>query len=180
MPGKISFLRCSAVTKQTTLLKMGDALHDVVEVGIEKQTKAFTTALRATVIDVYSRIMMDTPVDTGRARGNWFFTKDRPTSKRDEQARTSYRRINELTRGAARIKFGTRYYLTNNLPYIETLEFGNYPKNPKRGTRNPRTGAMEIRSRRGFSKQAPAGMVRINLNRFNRILQKNVRANKVP
>ena len=51
--------------------------------------------------------------------------------------------------------FGTKCFLTNNLPYIVKLEFGGY------GTKNP----VDVNAQ-GFSKQAPAGMVRINLARF--------------
>lgn len=47
---------------------------------------------------------------------------------------------------------------SNSTPWIEKLEFGLYPTNPKYGSRNKATGQYEIRSSGGFSKQAPAGI----------------------
>jgi hypothetical protein len=50
-----------------------------------------------------------------------------------------------------RVAVGDLYYLTNNLPYIERLEYG-------------------------WSKQAPGGMVRKNMQNFNRLFVKNLKA----
>jgi hypothetical protein len=47
---------------------------------------------------------------------------------------------------------GSLTWLSNNLPYIEKLEYGGYPDGPN--------------TIGGFSKQAPAGMVRVNMARI--------------
>ena len=66
-------------------------------------------------------------------------------------------------------------YLTNNTDYVNVVEFGGYPKKVARGTYNKVTGVWEKRSARGFSKQAPKGMVRNNTKRFKRIMELSAR-----
>lgn len=64
-------------------------------------------------------------------------------------------------------------YLFNNSKYARVVEFGGYPTPVKKGTYNKRTKSYEIRSARGYSKQAPVGMLRINIIRSkNRIKRK--------
>ena len=46
--------------------------------------------------------------------------------------------------------------MTNNLPYIQKLEYGGYPNPAKTGDKTVN----------GYSKQAPAGMVRISLEQI--------------
>jgi hypothetical protein len=75
------------------------------------------------------------------------------------------------------------YWIQNNLPYTNVIEFGLYPKNPKTGTRYEirdrdkfviETGFVQL-SENGYSKKAPSGMVRINVLRFNKFLQANLK-----
>jgi len=97
--------------------------------------------IRSATIGIFKGIRKDTPVDTGNARNNWQCTIGAPfvgedASGSDEQIlRTIPRRA------------GSVVYLTNNVRYIEKLEY------------TP-----------GYSTKAPNGMVRINVARFEGLL----------
>ena len=103
------------------------------------------TVMRGITIELFSSVILDTPVDTGRARGNWQTTVNRDVD--GEVSRldpTGFASIAEAN--AANFKLGDIVYLTNNLPYIERLEFD------------------------AWSKQAPDGMVRKNMARLRAII----------
>ena len=65
-----------------------------------------------------------------------------------------------------------KMFFTNNLPYIETLEYGGYPSPVKKGTWNKKKKAYEIRSSGTFSDQAVGGWVRKTL----RVMAKKIRS----
>jgi hypothetical protein len=74
---------------------------------------------RAVKIEVFSRAILGTRVDTGRARGNWQVTEDAPAGgileRRDPSGAVG---ISEIST----VKGVGVSYLTNNLPYIKKLE----------------------------------------------------------
>lgn len=96
--------------------------------------------LRKIAIDLDTRVVLDTPVDTGRARGNWYPSLNAPSSDRDDdiEDKSGSRALAEIVDNATRAVIGDVIWLTNNLPYILPLENGS-------------------------SKQAPDGMVDVNL-----------------
>ena len=96
--------------------------------------------VRKTAIDLTTSIIKSTPVDTGRARANWFVSFE--SAIEDTTDNTNFNSaladgINTLLKG----KIGKYIYIQNNLDYIVKLEYG-------------------------ASKQAAQGMVRINVERF--------------
>ena len=119
----------------------------------QKIDRTLNQGIRATLFEVSTAIIKDTPADTGRARGNWQASVGRGATgdvsvvdRRSGEAKA----IADVDQ-TVRVAVGDLYYLTNNLPYIERLEYG-------------------------WSKQAPGGMVRKNLQNFNRLLVKNIKA----
>jgi len=76
-------------------------------------------------------VIRATPVDTGRARANWYAgEEDTPTvttGEEDESGSVSIRRIAPV---AANAKTGRTLYLFNNLPYIERLNNGHSDQAP--------------------------------------------------
>lgn len=103
--------------------------------------------VRGTLISLSSRIIKRSPVDSGRFRGNWQATIGSPASGQlssidSNGSATSANAANV----ANRLEAGSIFYLTNNLPYGERLEYG-------------------------YSKQAPAGMVRVTLAEYEKILR---------
>ena len=118
-----------------------------------KIDRTLDQGIRATILELSTAIIKDTPAKTGRARGNWQASIGRGATgevsvvnKRAGEAKA----ISNVNQKAS-VAVGDLYYLTNNLPYIERLEYG-------------------------WSKQAPGGMVRKNMQNFNRLLAKNIRA----
>lgn len=107
--------------------------------------------VRKVSTDVLSRVVLRTPVDTGRARANWVTTYGNPSPV----IRNTVDRSGEGTilrgRGTiGRATPGADIYIMNNLPYAERLEYG-------------------------WSKQAPAGMVRITVAEFQTLVNAAVR-----
>lgn len=111
---------------------------------------------------LYSLIVKKTPVDTGRARANWNVSVgsvDSSTTDETKKTGLKYKESDIKADGDESI------FISNNLPYITTLEYGGYSKNSKSG-----------RTVNGFSKQAPNGMVGVTLanneNIFNAAVKK--------
>ena len=121
-------------------------------------------------------IMAKSPVDTGRFRGSWTSTSSRPSRITNARWRTDRaiksEAIAKLTKA---IEKQTTFYIVNNLPYANVLEYGLYPKNVKKGTKNRKTKRFEIRTVNGFSRQAPAGMVRVTVKEYKRDLNKLIK-----
>ena len=120
-----------------------------------------SAAVKKIVIDIFSRVIMRTPVDTGRARSNWVVGLNSPSSTPSSSLDTDAGPVTQDGSGKSKAKSrmimkvktanpeNTKsYILTNNVVYAIRLEYGW--------------------SRR----QAPSGMVRITLREFNRVVQR--------
>ena len=127
---------------------------------------------RSVVLEAFSSVVLMTPVDEGRARGNWQPTVNVPASGELEV----FDKTGAVTLGkieAMQIRAGDVFMLTNCLPYIGDLEFGGYPVPVKRGTYVKGVGYV-VKSEGGYSKQAPAGMVRVTVDRIDTIMRNAV------
>lgn len=75
---------------------------------------------RAIKIELFSSVIRDTRVDTGRLRGNWQTTTGRPAEGEVERLDpTGSQATAEVQAG---VSGDTVDYLTNNLPYAEVWE----------------------------------------------------------
>jgi hypothetical protein len=109
----------------------------------ERAKENADAVVKKTVFDLFSEIVMRTPVDTGRLRANWLIgINDAPG--------TTYNWVDPdgtatLQMGLSMIDasqgMGDTYYVVNNLVYAIPIEYGH-------------------------SKQAPAGMVRASIASF--------------
>lgn len=117
---------------------------------------------RVTTIKFFNQIVQASPVDTGRFRANWFVTISRPSMRVEPNSKKSENQVNQRIERKINESMGSRvFWLTNNLPYSEVIEFGGYGDGSK--TLN------------GFSRQAPKGVVRVTAKRFSRIFNENAR-----
>jgi hypothetical protein len=141
---------------QLALGKYADGIPAKVSAMVKKVT-----------FELLRMIVVRTPVDTGRAAGSWmvaaggvdgFVLPDSASLSKDEAVSRAMMAVNKINFS----DLNTVYWIFNNLPYIASLEFGLYPKSPKRGSRQP-DGQYVIKTVDGYSKQAPAGMVRISI-----------------
>ncbi len=113
---------------------------------------------RKLLLEGYKRITAKTPVDTGRAKGNWNISANRPDIGIDEEKKIDTKKgIPAPVPEDQLPPVGEdAYYITNSLPYIDVLENGGYKPGPKT------TGA-------GYSIQAPSGMVKVTLQELTQI-----------
>lgn len=95
---------------------------------------------RKIALDLDASVVLDTPVDEGRARGNWYPSINIPSNEVDEESLGPSKSLSRISRTAPLAKLGDIIWLTNNLPYILPLE-------------------------NGHSSQAPEGMVEVNVIR---------------
>jgi len=134
-----------------------------VNKAIDKLVSDQNDKIKSIYVNGLSAVIAATPVhfkDGGQLRNNWFLTEGKPSSSTrggNQRGNASYSSADKMPSWI----LGKTMYFTNNMPYASVVEYGGYPKNPKLGTW---TGsAYQKLSQGGYSKQAPAGMVRINL-----------------
>lgn len=138
---------------------------DNVKKAMKEQVNEMNNGLKAVYIKHLSAVIRATPVhfkDGGRLRNNWFLSVDNPEFKttliKSKQGTSSYMQLNEMPKSV----IGKKIYFTNNMPYAAVVEYGGYPNPPKYGTYVDGAGFQKLSSG-GYSKQAPRGMVRINM-----------------
>ena len=108
------------------------------------------TVVKHTVLTLHKKIVMRTPVDTGRARASWGISRgERAATVAPERQRAAKSSKQEATEEALKAQAVVKaadsksgayavWWIFNNLPYIKPLEYGS-------------------------SRQAPAGMVRVSM-----------------
>lgn len=125
------------------------SFEDEMKAATRRIIEGHDKIVRTATIDLFSGTIRDTPVDTGRARGNWVTQVDTPAhgviEREDPDGSLAIAEVISETPELA----GREVFLSNSLPYIEGLENGR-------------------------SMQSPAGMVRRNLARVRRIVDQAV------
>lgn len=107
---------------------------------------------RQSCFDLFSSIVIATPVDKGVLRNNWFVANGTPSEAKTKTAGSSSLVFNKMVTELNRVTVSTDVFFTNNLPYAVPIEFD------------------------GHSAQAPAGMVRVNTARWDSIVKTNANA----
>lgn len=119
---------------------------------VERAKAAPDTVVRKVALGLHRDIVMGTPVDTGRARASWGVGLNRYEGM--DVTVTDRHGAQTILRGAARLNSyqpGDSVWIGSRLPYIERLEYGH-------------------------SNQAPRGMVRLALTRWNDHLASAIRS----
>jgi len=117
---------------------------DQIKKFTNKTERRALYVFRGTSLDIFSKVILRTPVDTGRLRGNWQCTLNAAASGTVEG--TGRKALNGAKRTTDKAKVTDSIYLTNNLPYAQKIEYGS-------------------------SQQAPRGMVRVTVADFDRLVQ---------
>ena len=105
------------------------ATYDKLEPAQKELMEKLSKIGLAAAIQVFNNVIIETPVDTGRARGNWQCTLNKPSAAvLDEKAAKVSK--TDITPDIAPWKITDIAYLTNNLPYIEPLEVGTSDQRP--------------------------------------------------
>ncbi len=117
----------------------------------------------AVTIKLFSAVIKDSPVDEGWLRANWQLTTGE--AAQGELGQKAPNKIGVTVEEAVTIskaKPGMAVFLTNNLPYAQTAEFGLWH------------GPTEKVTSAGYSKKSPAGMMRKNVMRFQTLVKQFV------
>lgn len=115
---------------------------------VAEQKEQLHLTVRRITFEAFSRVVKRSPVDTGRFRANWnvsFGTPDYTTTPSVAQGRGDLQAAEAL-----KSPVGGVTYISNGLPYAQRLEYG-------------------------WSKQAPAGMVRVTVAEFDGLVSGAVR-----
>jgi hypothetical protein len=129
-----------------------------------KMKDAPREAVNIFAFEVFNRVVMRTPVDTGAARQNWLTSINGETSEFNANKTGG----NVSADGAAVIngaKGDDKIIIQNNAPYIRKLEFGGYTKKSE-----------TEKTVGGYSKQAPHGMVGLVLSKASELWERAIRA----
>ncbi|MDD5385350.1 MAG: HK97 gp10 family phage protein [Gallionella sp.] len=115
---------------------------------VEKAKANIDIAARKTTLEVFSRVIKRSPVDTGRFRGNWNYSINAPTFSVNvnQYDKTGDSTIGNIDSSLPQKTAGNVFFLTNSLPYANRLE-------------------------NGWSKQSPRGMVQLTVIEFESILK---------
>lgn len=110
-----------------------------VENFSERTIGELNEIMRVSAMTLFKNVILKTPVDTGRARGNWQCTiGKRASGALDVVDKTGSVTIQKMVDMMSKALITKGVFLTNNLDYIQKLEYGG-------------------------SRKAPEGMVRISL-----------------
>lgn len=113
---------------------------------VEKTKRNNETVMRNVSIKLFSAVIKGSPVDTGRFRMNWQASGSSPAAGiRNGADKTGATAISAMTNYVSKSQNWYEFTLTNNLPYAQRLEYG-------------------------WSKQAPQGIVRVNVLRFQQLI----------
>ena len=114
---------------------------------VEKAKKNPETVARQVSFKLFSAVIKASPVDTGRFRMNWQTAGAvAPSGVIDGADKGGAAAIGDAASYIFAASDWNEFTLTNNLPYAERLEYG-------------------------WSNQAPQGFVRVNVARFNTLLE---------
>lgn len=127
----------------------------------QKGPKALKRVRTQVLLKLFGAVVFDTPVDSGRLRGNWQTSINKqPVKKR--RLRKPETVLREVKRELKESDIEDEVFFTNKLPYAGIVEFGDYPG----------VGPKTVRGAGGiFSSQSPQGMVRKNVIRFDRLFK---------
>lgn len=106
--------------------------------------KKITKVYRIAVMETTKDIIMDTPVDEGRLRGNWRAgINDQPSGQLEMLDKTGMATIERITAIIAPLQYDQKLVFCNNLPYAIPIEYGH------------------------SREKAPQGMVRRNISNWD-------------
>jgi len=123
----------------------------------DRTIRKLNKIVKVAAMELFKSVIMMTPVDTGRAKGNWQCTMTKPADGIIDSEQSEEATIAKMMEITLKSSIRKGIFLTNNLPYIQKLEYGGYGQGPK--------------TEGGYSKQAPAGMVRVSLDRIQKDLK---------
>lgn len=153
-----------------SLQDFNEAVHNFSRAVVPEEAKRFQRWL---TLEALRRIVLRTPVDTGRTRGNWQVGLNEIPSTEKESRQPIKDGLSVLARMAP---FGATY-VSNPLDHVEVLEFGLFSPRDPGPSKDPRRGRKNrILVKDGFSVQSPQGMVGITFQELLTIIPGEIAA----
>lgn len=157
-----------------TLLRYGEYIRKDIE-----------QVVRLSVLAVFRKIIQRSPVDTGAYKASHGIVSGRQPGPKEglkkgsDSMNTALASLGMASKQAAELgwtwKIGDGViWLFNNQPYAEVLEFGGYPKSPKKGSWDKNKKQWVIKSEGGYSKQAPKGVYLVSLAEYDMLLRQEI------
>lgn len=107
------------------------SIKDQIEAAMKKKVyDRHDKIVRATSLAAMRNLVMETPVDTGRARNNWNADLNTVDASTTEEANRSATGTEKITQALSGYKDGDTVYISNNLPYIVPLNNGHSTQAP--------------------------------------------------
>lgn len=128
--------------------KTSDSFNKAFAALIKKTEKSVEEVVKDTVMDLTVNLVLRSPVDTGKFRGNWNTSFNQPNYNTVGDVENNS--VERAVKVVERYQLGDTVYITNSLPYAARLEY------------------------EGWSKQAPDGMVRLTLVEYPQILRRRL------
>lgn len=132
---------------------------DTINQWIDETEDRIDETLQTIVLKIGESVVTLSPVDSGLFKGNWQLGIDQTTNssliRYDE---SGYDTLADMARKINSFTAGQIAYIQNHVLYGDDLEWGLY------------NGPTDKVTDEGFSRQAPAGMVRVTEQRFTRIV----------
>jgi len=127
-----------------------------------KTKRNLNQVVQGVVLELGTRIVQRSPVDTGKFRGNWQVNAGGPDIRTNEPfdkqplgsppSAFTFERWQDHVQAST---IGSTFYITNSLPYARQLEYGS-------------------------SQQAPAGVVRVTVVEYQQIIRRVLSATITP
>lgn len=131
----------------------------------ELTTKQLETVIRSTVFSFSEDIIVRSPADTGRFKGNWIMSLDKPIdSELDTLDKSGNATVSKVKSTIYNNRVPFAYYFQNNLKYANKIEYGLFTEKPE-----------TLKTIGGYSKQAPRGLVRVAMLNFGKYLKGNIK-----
>lgn len=136
---------------------MGNSFAAALQRFADKTDARLDLVVQETRREIFTRLVLKSPVDTGRFRANWHIERGPHTytTKKTSVELDTHSRF-------AAIPISQPAWIINALPYGPVLEYGRY------GTGQ---WATVKTTRDGYSVQAPYGMVRVTVSEFHDVVR---------
>ena len=123
---------------------------DQINAFLVKAENQANDIVSSAVLDLQHQLSEATPVDTGKAKSNWFVELDHCSGKTmTDISNKNLAEAKKLLSGVRQSRRRPKYFsLFNILEYIRVLEYGLYPNPPKK---------IMGKTDNGYSTQVPQG-----------------------
>jgi hypothetical protein len=123
---------------------------------------------RVYAFEILRRVIMRSPVDSGRFRSNWLTTINKETNEtKDTMDKSGNLAMKEGKVKIDDVKGDDTIIMQNNVSYGAKIEYGGFTKKPE-----------TAKTIGGYSRQAPKGVVGVTMSQADQIFQAAVNAVK--